>query len=404
MAWNEPGGNRNDKDPWGGGNRGNDQGPPDLDEALKKGMEKLNKLFGGKPNGSGDSGSSGRGNGSGAAVGGVFVIVIIGLLILLAVESVYTVNERERAVVLRFGKYAETLGPGLQFKLPLIDRVEKVDVTRVRSAATRGHMLTEDENIVEINLAVQYVVKDPKAFVLDIRNAERTLDYATDAALRHEVGSAELHQVLTEGRSVLAVRTQDRLQKSMDFYHSGLQVSKVNIESTQAPTEVQDAFQDVQRAKEDEQRVKAEAEAYRNKVVPEARGMAQRILEEASAYKEEVIARAKGDTSRFLKLLSVYEKAPEVTRERLYIDTMQRVMSNSSKVLVDVEGGNNMMYLPLDKMMSSTSSVGSGSSSVSRSIGSGRLNSDEIGSLTDRVLQELRNRQSDNTTRRGREQ
>lgn len=402
MAWNEPGGNRNDKDPWGGGNRGNDQGPPDLDEALKKGMEKLNKLFGGKPNGSGDSGSNGNGSGPGAAVGGVFVIVIIGLLILLAVESVYTVNERERAVVLRFGKYAETLGPGLQFKLPLIDRIEKVDVTRVRSAATRGHMLTEDENIVEINLAVQYVVKDPKAFVLDIRNAERTLDYATDAALRHEVGSAELHQVLTEGRSVLAVRTQERLQKSMDFYHSGLQVSKVNIESTQAPTEVQDAFQDVQRAKEDEQRVKAEAEAYRNKVVPEARGMAQRILEEASAYKEEVIARAKGDTSRFLKLLSVYDKAPEVTRERLYIDTMQRVMSNSSKVLVDVEGGNNMMYLPLDKMMSSSPKV-SGSSSLSGSTGSGRLNSDEIGSLTDRVLQELRTRQSDNTTRRGRE-
>ncbi|MFD2231507.1 FtsH protease activity modulator HflK [Alkalimarinus sediminis] len=402
MAWNEPGGNRNDKDPWGGGNRGNDQGPPDLDEALKKGMEKLNKLFGGKPSGSGNPGSGGDGNGSGAAMGGIFVIVIIGLLILLAFESVYTVDERERAVVLRFGKYAETLGPGLQFKLPLIDRVEKVDVTRVRSASTRGHMLTEDENIVEINLAVQYVVKDPKAFVLDIRNAERTLDYATDAALRHEVGSAELHQVLTEGRSVLAVRTQERLQKSMDFYHSGLQVSKVNIESTQAPAEVQDAFQDVQRAKEDEQRVKAEAEAYRNKVVPEARGMAQRILEEASAYKEEVIARAKGDTSRFLKLLSVYEQAPSVTRERLYIDTMQRVMSNSSKVLVDVEGGNNMMYLPLDKMMSATPAT-SGLPSVSGSSVSGRLSSDEIGSLTDRVLQELRVRQSESTTRRGRE-
>lgn len=400
MAWNEPGGNRNDKDPWGGGNRGNDQGPPDLDEALKKGMEKLNKLFGGKPGGSGDSG--GNGSGSGAAFGGIFVIIIIGLLVMLAVESVYTVDERERAVVLRFGKYAETLGPGLQFKLPLIDRIEKVDVTKVRSAATRGHMLTEDENIVEVNLAVQYVVKDPKAFVLDIRNAERTLDYATDAALRHEVGSAELHQVLTEGRSVLAIRIQERLQQSMDFYHSGLQVSKVNIESTQAPAEVQDAFQDVQRAKEDEQRVKAEAEAYRNKVVPEARGMAQRILEEASAYKEEVIARAKGESSRFLKLLSVYDKAPEVTRERLYIDTMQRVMTNSSKVLVDVEGGNNMMYLPLDKMMSNSPKA-VGTSSTSGSMSSGRLNSDEIGSLTDRVLQELRNRQSENTTRRGRE-
>ncbi len=285
----------------------------------------------------------------------------------------------------------------------MIESIEKVDVTRVRSAATRGHMLTEDENIVEINLAVQYVVKDPKAFVLDIRNAERTLDYATDAALRHEVGSSELHQVLTEGRSVLAVRTQERLQKSMDFYSSGLQISKVNIESTQAPAEVQDAFQDVQRAKEDEQRVKAEAEAYKNKVVPEARGMSQRILEEASAYKEQVISRAKGESSRFLKLLSVYEKSPAVTRERLYLDTMERVMTNSSKVLVDVEGGNNMMYLPLDKMMSNSPSTSTGSPLSSGSMGKGRLSGDEIGSLTDRVLQELRTRQSETTSRRGRE-
>jgi membrane protease subunit HflK len=398
MAWNEPGGNRNDKDPWGGGNRGNDQGPPDLDEALKKGMEKLNKLFGGKSGGG--SGSSKKG--SGAAAGGIFLIVIIGIVVMLASESFYTVDAKERAVVLRFGKYLETKGPGLQFKLPLLDRIEKVDVTTVQSSASSGHMLTEDENIVEVSLTVQYVVKDPKAFVLEIRNGARTLDYATDAAIRHEVGGSELHQVLTEGRSVLAITTQDRLQKAMDFYSSGIEISKVNIESTQAPNEVKDAFQDVQRAKEDEQRVKEEAQAYKNKVVPEARGMAQRVIEEASAYKEEVIARAEGDTARFLKLLTVYEKAPAVTRERLYIDSMQKVMSNSSKVLLDVEGGNNMMYLPLDKMMSNRSNVSSGSLSSSGSLGQGRMSSDDIGSLTDRVLQELRTRQSDNTTRKGR--
>jgi len=400
MAWNEPGGNRNDKDPWGGGNRGNDQGPPDLDEALKKGMEKLNKLFGGKSGGSG--GSSNKG--SGAAAGGIFLVVIVGLLIMLASQSFYTVDAKERAVVLRFGKFLETKGPGLQFKLPLLDRVEKVDVTTVRSSASRGHMLTEDENIVDVSLTVQYVVKDPKAFVLEIRNGERTLDYATDAALRHEVGGSELHQVLTEGRSILAINTQDRLQKAMDFYRSGIEISKVNIESTQAPDEVKDAFQDVQRAKEDEQRVKEEAEAYKNKVVPEARGMAQRVIEEASAYKEEVIARAKGDTARFLKLLSVYEKAPGVTRERLYIDAMQKVMSNSSKVLLDVEGGNNMMYLPLDKMVSGSSTISTGSSSLSGSKVQGRMSGDDLGSLTDRVLQELRTRQSESnsSTRRGR--
>jgi len=450
MAWNEPGGNRNDKDPWGGGNRGNDQGPPDLDEALKKGMEKLNKLFGGKSGGSGGSGSKG----SGAAAGGIFIVVIIGLLVMLASESFYTVDAKERAVVLRFGKYLETKEPGLQFKIPLLDRVEKVDVTTVRSSASRGHMLTEDENIVEVSLTVQYVVKDPKAFVLEIRNGEKTLDYATDAALRHEVGGSELHQVLTEGRSILAINTQDRLQKAMDFYSSGIDISKVNIESTQAPNEVKDAFQDVQRAKEDEpilaintqdrlqkamdfyssgidiskvniestqapnevkdafqdvqrakedeQRVKEEAEAYKNKVVPEARGMAQRMIEEASAYKEEVIARAKGDTARFMKLLSVYEKAPGVTRERLYIDAMQKVMSNSSKVLLDVEGGNNMMYLPLDKMVSNSSGISTSSSSTSGSRNQGRMSSDDLSGLTDRVLQELRTRQSDSTTRRGR--
>ncbi len=400
MAWNEPGGNRNDKDPWGGGNRGNDQGPPDLDEALKKGMEKLNKFFGGKSGGSGGSDNKG----SGAAAGGIFLVVIIGLLVMLASQSFYTVDAKERAVVLRFGKFLETKGPGLQFKLPLLDRIEKVDVTTVRSSASRGHMLTEDENIVDVSLTVQYVVKDPKAFVLEIRNGERTLDYATDAALRHEVGGSELHQVLTEGRSILAINTQDRLQKAMDFYRSGIEISKVNIESTQAPDEVKDAFQDVQRAKEDEQRVKEEAEAYKNKVVPEARGMAQRVIEEASAYKEEVIARAKGDTARFLKLLTVYEKAPGVTRERLYIDSMQKVMSNSSKVLLDVEGGNNMMYLPLDKMVSGSSASSAGSSALSGSKVQGRMSGDDLGSLTDRVLQELRTRQSDgnSTTRRGR--
>ncbi|MCP5161104.1 MAG: FtsH protease activity modulator HflK [Hahellaceae bacterium] len=397
MAWNEPGGNRNDKDPWGGGNKGGDQGPPDLDEALRKGMERLNKMFGG----SGQGGNSGGGS-SGAAVGGLFILVALIVAVFLGSQSFYTVNEREQAVVMRFGKYHETVGAGFQFKLPLVDHIEKIDVSRVRSAVTRGHMLTEDENIVEVNLSVQYVVKDPKSFVLAIRNPERTLDYATDSALRHEVGSAELHQVMTEGRAVLAIRVQERLQRFLDFYNAGLQVSKVNIEDSAPPKEVRAAFQDVQRAKEDEQRVREEAEAYKNRVVPESRGRAQRIMEEANAYKSEVVARAEGDTARFLKLLNVYEKSPEVTRERLYLDTMERVMSSSSKVLVDVKGGNNMMYLPLDRMISSGSVPGQTNTVAPRAV-TQPSSSDQVDldGITDKVMDELRNRDAF-SSRRGR--
>lgn len=390
MAWNEPGGNRNDNDPWGGGNRG-DQGPPDLDEALKKGMDKLNKLLGG----SGSGRSSGSSSGSSAPL---FIIIAIALIGFLAYQSFYTVNERERAVVLRFGKFLETKGPGLQFQVPLIDQYQKVDVTSVRSSISRGHMLTEDENIVEVNLSVQYVVKDPRKFVLHIRNAERTLDYATDSALRHEVGSSELHQVITEGRSVLAIRIEERLQRFLDFYETGLEVKKVNIEDAAAPREVRAAFDDVQRAKEDEQRVKEEAEAYKNKVVPESRGRAQRMLEEASAYKEEVISRATGDTARFLKILAVYHKAPEVTRERLYIESMQSVMSRSSKVLVDVDGGNNVMYLPLDKLASGSSSVQS--RSIPREATNGMSESDIERAVERAVNEQLNALQT--SSRRGR--
>jgi membrane protease subunit HflK len=401
MAWNEPG-NNNDKDPWGKG--GKDQGPPDLDEALKKGLDKLNKLLGNNgQKGKGPSGfDGGSGNNNNAAIGGLLLMIALVLIIALGFMSVYTVNQRERAVVLRFGKYLETVGPGLQFKIPFIDQVTKVDVTKVRSATTKGHMLTEDDNIVEVNMTVQYVVSDPKAFTLQIRHAERALDFATDSALRQEVGRNELHSVLTEGRSVLAVKIQERLQNSLNFYHTGLLISKVNIEDTKAPDEVSDAFQDVQRAKEDEQRVKEEAETYKNKIVPEARGKAQRILEEASAYKARVVARAEGDAARFDQLLKAYELAPDVTRERMYLDTIQKVMSASTKVLVDVKGGNNIMYLPLDKLMGSSQPSSATSSSNSKQRVTGQSSDVDTNAIVDKVLQEMRARQSIDALRRGR--
>ncbi|MDP4546987.1 MULTISPECIES: FtsH protease activity modulator HflK [unclassified Marinobacter] len=392
MAWNEPGGNRNDNDPWGtGGRRGNDQGPPDLDEALKKGLDKLNRMLGGK-GGSGNNGSSGSGSNS-SGFGAILAIAAILAFGYVLYQSFYTVDEQERAVVLRFGEYSRTENPGLRFKVPLIDSATKVRVTNVRSARSSGQMLTQDENLVTVDLQVQYRVGDAKAYVLNVRDSNQALAFATDSALRHEVGSSSLDDVLTEGRAELAVRVEQRLQSFLKEYGTGLEIVRVNVESTQPPAAVQDAFREVQRAREDEQRAKEEAETYRNKIVPEARGQAQRMIEEANAYKAEVIERARGETARFNQLLAVYEQAPVVTRERMYIQTLEQVLGNSSKIFVDTESSGNMMYLPLDKL-----TQGQMSGSGSRSSRSGNQQVD-VQALTDQVLQELRARQDVNTRR-----
>ncbi|MET4025800.1 membrane protease subunit HflK [Marinobacter sp. MBR-99] len=394
MAWNEPGGNRNDNDPWGtgGGRRGNDQGPPDLDEALKKGLEKLNRMLGGKGGNSGNSGGSSSG-GSAGGFGAVIALAAILALGYVVFQSFYTVDEQERAVVLRFGEYSTTENPGLRFKVPLIDRVYKVGVTNVRTAQSSGQMLTMDENLVTVDLQVQYRVGNARDYVLNVRDSNEALSFATDSALRHEVGSSTLDEVLTEGRAELAIRVEQRLQSFLREYGAGLEVVRVNVESTQPPSAVQDAFREVQRAREDEQRLKEEAETYRNRIVPEARGQAQRLIEEANAYLEEVVERARGESSRFTQLLEVYEIAPTVTRERMYIQAVEQVLANSSKIFIDTESSGNMMYLPLDRLMQGTG----GSSGSSRSSGSG--NQADIGTLADQVLQELRTRQDTNIRR-----
>ncbi|MBN8238703.1 FtsH protease activity modulator HflK [Marinobacter hydrocarbonoclasticus] len=392
MAWNEPGGNRNDNDPWGtgGGRRGNDQGPPDLDEALKKGLDKLNRMLGGKGGNSGGGSSSGGSAGGFGAILAIAAILVAGYVIY---QSFYTVDEQERAVVLRFGEYNRTEEPGLRFKVPLIDTVNKVRVTSIRTAESSGQMLTQDENLVTVDLQVQYRVGDARAYVLNVRDSNQALAFATDSALRHEVGSSSLDDVLTEGRAELAVRVEQRLQSFLRDYGTGLEIVRVNVESTQPPAPVQDAFREVQRAREDEQRLKEEAETYRNKIVPEARGQAQRMIEEANAYKQEVIERARGETARFNQLLAVYEQAPSITRERMYIQALEQVLGNSSKIFVDTESSGNMMYLPLDRL-----TQGSLSSSGSRMSG-GSGQQVDIQSLTDQVLQELRTRQDTNTRR-----
>jgi len=351
MAWNEPGGNN--QDPWGGRKGGGNDGPPDLDEAFKKVQEKINGLFGGGGKSSGGNG------GNGGLSGASFVAMLIIFSLVYLALGVYQVNEQERAVVLRFGLYNQTKGPGLHWNPPLIDNVTNVNVTRVRLHSTKGEMLTEDLNIVEVNLSVQYSIADARDFVLKVRNPESSLAQASDSALRHIIGSSEMHSVLTEGRERIAIDVATRLQSYLDHYSTGIQIEKVNVEETNPPNQVQEAFDDVNKAREDEERSKNEAEAYANGIIPEARGKAQRTIEEANAYKAQVVARSQGEAQRFKKLLAEYNKAPKVTRERLYIDAMQEVLSNSSKVMVDVEGGNNMMYLPLDKLVRPAANVNS---------------------------------------------
>lgn len=378
MAWNEPGGGNN-KDPWGN----KDQGPPDLDEAFKKLQAKLNSLFGG---GSG----SGSSSGGGFDVGGGFLAMIAVIVVVVwAAMGVYQVDEKDRAVVLRFGKYLDTYGPGLHWNPPLIDVKYVVTVTEERQYAARGLMLTEDENIVESPLTVQYNVADPKAFVLNVRDPVLSLQEATDSALRHVVGGSKLDDVVSVGREKIGADVKDRLQRYLDNYGTGIQVVKINIQEAKPPSEVKEAYDDVIKAREDQERLINEAQAYANGIIPESRGKAQRLIEEANGYRAKVIVEAKGEAQRFEKLLAEYKKAPEVTRERLYLDAVQQVMSNSSKVLVDVEGGNNMMYLPLDKITQARPSSAP-TSPVSQA---------SISEIADEVIKKLRREQM--SSRRG---
>jgi len=338
MAWNEPG---KDKDPWGG--RGGNDGPPDLDEAFKKLQEKLNSMFGG---GSGGRGSS---SGNGGSFGAIFAVIAVVIVLLYGFFGIYTVDTKERAVVLRLGVFQETMGEGLHWSAPLLTQVFKVNVTGERQYPSKGLMLTQDESIVELPITVQWNVADVKAYVLNVADPETSLKHATDSALRHVVGSTELEQVLSEGRAKMAAEVKQRLQAYLDNYQAGIQIINVNIQQAQPPEEVRANFDDVIKAKEDETRLKNEALSYSNGVIPEARGRAQRLLEEAEAYKSEVVSRAEGESARFENLLAEYKRAPEVTRKRLYLDTLESVMTNSSKVMVDVDN-NSMLYLPLDKM------------------------------------------------------
>ncbi|MAY72563.1 MAG: FtsH protease activity modulator HflK [Halomonas sp.] len=363
MAWNEPGGrNGNQHDPWsgggrrggngGGGNRGGDnQGPPDLDEALKKFQDKLNGMLGGR--GGKRGGGKGGGKGGGNRPRNTFalpgLLIIIGLAV-WAASGFYLVDQSERGVVLRFGKFQEVVTPGLQWNPPLIDDVRMVNVTRVRSVSQTQSMLTQDENIVSVEISAQYQVAAPRDYVLNVRDPELSLENALDSALRHVVGGTDMIDILTSGREILGSAVTSRLQTYLDNYGTGIRLVTLNVESTSPPDAVQDAFDDVIRAREDRQRTINQAMAYANAIIPAAQGQAQRIVEQGQGYRESVVAEARGQANRFTALLTQYRNAPEVMRERLYLDAISEVLGQTNKVLVDVDQDGPLMVLPMDRI------------------------------------------------------
>ncbi|MCK2184335.1 FtsH protease activity modulator HflK [Halomonas getboli] len=369
MAWNEPGGGGNQHDPWsgggrrggngGGGNRGGgNQGPPDLDEALKKFQDKLNGMLGGrgKRGGKGGGGSGGGKPRNAFALPGLLLIVALAIW---AASGFYLVDQSERGVVLRFGKFQEVVTPGLQWNPPLIDDVRMVNVTRVRSVSQTQSMLTQDENIVSVEMSVQYQVADPRGYVLNVRNPELSLENALDSALRHVVGGTDMIDILTSGREILGTAVASRLQSYLDSYGTGIRIQTLNVESTAPPDPVQDAFDDVIRAREDRQRTINQAMAYANAVIPAAQGQAQRIVEQGQGYRESVVAEARGQANRFNALLTQYQEAPAIMRERLYLDTISEVYGETSKVMVDVNDDAPLMVLPMDRLSSGTTGAAS---------------------------------------------
>ena len=330
-----------DKDPWG--NQGD---APDFDELMKK----FSAILGGKKSSS-NNGSGGNNSGFTMPTGRIMLYALFGLLVLAGFQSIYIVEEQERAVILRLGKFNEEQQPGLNFKIPLIDQKFEENVTITRRESQSVSMLTKDENIVDVTVSAQYRIANLKDFVLNVKDPENSLKQALDSALRHVVGDFTLDQTLTVGRENIAQEVQERMQAYLNIYSTGLLVQQVNIEKTDPPSAVKDAFDDVVAAREDKERLQNEAERYALSIVPEARGQAQARIREAEGYKLEVVANAEGEVDRFNKLLEEYKKAPIVTRDRLYLDALQSVLSNSTKVMVDVEGGNILLYLPLDKIM-----------------------------------------------------
>jgi membrane protease subunit HflK len=345
MAWNEPG--NNDKDPWKN-KGGKNQGPPDLDELLNDLGKKVTGIFGGKTT----KGGSGK---SFSSIGMSIVLIIA--LVVYAFSGFYTIKEAEQGLVLRFGQYSGTVEPGLRWKWTFIDRVIPVDMQSTREMPSSGFMLTQDENVVRVEMQIQYRVVDARNYVFSVTNADDSLNQSLDSALRYVVGHAEMDDILTSGRESIRQKVWEELDKIIEPYNLGLIIVDVNFKDARPPNEVKDAFDDAIAAQEDEVRFLREAEAYARGIEPRARGRVKRMEQEALAYKSQRVLDAEGEVAKFEKLLPEYLAAPDVTRQRLYIATMENVYSNTSKVMVDVDGGNSMMYLPLDKIIQQQNST-----------------------------------------------
>jgi len=342
MAWNEPG--NNDKDPWKN-KGGKNQGPPDLDEIFKDFGQKVTSIFGGKSSGGGSKSSGGSFSSLGLGL-----VLVIGLVV-YAFSGFYTIKEAEKGIVLRFGEYAGTVDPGLSWKWTFIDRIIPVDMQSTRDLPASGFMLTQDENVVRVEMQVQYRVINAREYRFSVTNADDSLSQSLDSALRYVVGHAKMDDILTSGREQIRQSVWTELEKIIKPYNLGLMIVDVNFKDARPPNEVKDAFDDAIAAQEDEVRFLREAEAYARGIEPRARGRVKRMEQEAIAYKAQTVLDAEGSVARFNKILPEYQAAPKVTRDRMYITTMEKVYSTTSKVMVDVEGGNNMMYLPLDKII-----------------------------------------------------
>ena len=346
MALNDP----------NGGKRGN-EGPPDLDELWRRLNQRLSSIFGGK-GGAAPQAPSGRQMG-----GGLGLLIIIVLLVWLA-SGFYIVDAPQRGVVLRFGKYVETTQPGPRWHLPWpIESAEVVNVSGNRSVEIgyrnnvkskvlkESLMITDDENIIDIQFAVQYVLKDPEDYLFNNRDPDATVMQAAESAIREVVGKSKMDFLLYEGKEQATTSVRKLMQEIIDRYKTGITISRVTMQDSQAPEQVQAAFDDAVKAGQDRERQKNEAQAYANDIIPKARGSASRLMQEAEGYKQSIIANAEGEASRFRQIVTEYNKAPSVTRDRLYLDTMQQILSNSSKIVVDQKSGGNLLYLPLDKLM-----------------------------------------------------
>lgn len=367
----------------GGDERGDKQGPPDLDDLWRDMNRRLSGLFGNKNStqrGQGGGGYGGNSSGmppiSARQFGGGIGIIIAVVAAIWLGSGMYTVDASQRGVVLQFGAFKEITEPGLRWRLPWpIESHSVINLTGVRTVEVgyRGTdknkvpqealMLTDDENIVSVQFAVQYLLKDPKDYLFNNRNPDETVMQAAETAIREIVGKSKMDFVLYEGRDQIAANTQKLIQEILDHYKTGIQIRSVSMQGTQPPEQVQAAFDDAVKAGQDRERAKNEGQAYANDVIPRARGAASRLMEESNGYKQRIIATAEGDAARFKQVLAEYKKAPEVTRSRMYLDTLQQVFSNTTKVMVDAKGNGNLLYLPLDKLMQAQA-AGAGSAAA----------------------------------------